>query len=249
MPKNLNVGDTVFVPYSKFDPEFLERPKPFFETSICSVEERSVRVTLPDGEESHLIGSAVVHKNIGILIIQIGDFISEQTLLNPLSKTVLQYCRLLLGDDDFVKFEKCRTLGEFKYILESYSNLYQMIVLIGHGTKDSLIFGMNNKINASIIKVAFTTHFTSKKSIVSLCCKTGQKQFAGKVSKSEMIESFIAPFHSIHGVIASQFIQTYLANHLLNGMTDKTAFNRSVAAVACKTKIRFWQKGKLQKTK
>jgi hypothetical protein len=55
MAKNLKVGDTVYIPYSKIDPFFLERPKPFFETAVSLIEGRSIRIALPDGEESELV--------------------------------------------------------------------------------------------------------------------------------------------------------------------------------------------------
>ena len=245
MARNLKIGDTVFIPYSKIDPKFLERPRPFFETAISMTEGRSVRIALPDGEESDLIGTSIIHRNIGTLIIQIGDFISENILLNPLSKTILQFCRLLLGDDSFVYFEKCRTVTEFRYIWLNHSDSYKYIILIGHGTKDSLIFGMDVQINSYIIR-DIISNSESPKSIISLCCKTGQSGFAGVVSQSDKVESLIAPFHSIHGVIASQFIQTYLTNHLLGGMIDKAAFNKASESIIGNTKFRFWENGRLQ---
>jgi hypothetical protein len=236
----------VYIPYSRIDPFFLERPRPFFNTTVTSVEGRSVRILLPHGEESDLIGTSLVHTNIGILIIQIGDFHSETTLLNPLSKNLLQFCRLLLGDDDHVHFDKCRTITEFRYIIQNNINSYKYVVLIGHGSNNCLIFGSADRINAHIVKQIFTTASQSPKSLISLCCQTGHRDFAKIVSASEMIESFIAPFHNVHGVIASHFMQTYFANHLLKGMIDKTAFNRSVKALATRTIFRFWEKGKLK---
>lgn len=246
MAKNLRLGETVYIPYSRIDPLFLERPRPFFKTEISLLHDRSVRIALPDGEESEPIGTSVVHKNIGILIIQIGDFKSENTLLNPLSKTILQYCRLLISDDDFVHFEKCRTLTEFRFIWQTHANNYQHIVLIGHGTNDSLIFGMEVYIHAGVIRSIISAHTDSPKSIISLCCKTGQSRFAKVISGCDKVESLIAPFQNIHGVVASHFIQTYLANHLLNGMTDKAAFNRTIATIPGHATFRFWERGKLR---
>lgn len=245
MAKKLEIGETVFIPYSRIDPEFLDRPNPFFETAVSMTEGRSIKIVLPNGEESELIGTSLVHRNIGILIIQIGDFFSENTLLNPLSKTILQFCRLLLGDDAFVQFEKCRTKEEFEFIWRNNFCLHKHIILIGHGTKDSLIFGMNKRVHSLEIK-EIMNYSKFPKSILSLCCKTGRSNFSQVISTSPMIENIIAPFHSIHGVVASQFTQTYLLNHLLKGMTDKAAFNRATKIIPNDTVFRFWENGILQ---
>lgn len=246
MSKNLIVGDRVFVPLSKTDPEFQERPMPFFETKITEVINRSVRVALPNGQNSPLLGSASIHRNIGILILQIGDFQTETPLLVPLTKTILQYCRLLLGYDTYVLSEKCRSFEEFAILWQKHANLYKHIILIGHGTKDSLHFGIDGDVKAKTLRKIISLHVDTPKSFISLCCKTGQKGFAGVISKCEYVESFVGPFDSIHGAIASQFTQTYLANHLLNGLTDKTAFNRTIRSIAGKTIFRFWENGRLK---
>ena len=78
--------------------ELPDQPLALYETRVEQVLDRSVSVRLPGGATSSPIGSSLVHKNIGIVILRIGDLSTEMSLLNPLAKSMLQYCRLLLHD-------------------------------------------------------------------------------------------------------------------------------------------------------
>lgn len=122
MAKNIDSGDTVYITYPRFDLKILERPRPFFEKIVSLKKDRSINIALPHGKESDFIRTSIIHKNTGILIIRIGDFLTENTLLNPLSKTVLQFSRLLLGDDSFVHFEKCRKWGSYTHTNNFFRN-------------------------------------------------------------------------------------------------------------------------------
>ncbi|PND54337.1 hypothetical protein CRM90_28405 [Mycobacterium sp. ENV421] len=51
--------------------------------------------------------------NLGFVLVRIGDFLTEATLLDPLAKSVLQYLRLMLPDD-LITFLKVRTLNELQ---------------------------------------------------------------------------------------------------------------------------------------
>ena len=154
---------------------FIIIPSLFFKTTVKQVEGRSI--IFEYGDKSIKVGSGICHKNIGILILNIGDFQTEATLLDPLAKSVLQYSRLLF-DDSYVKHYKVRTLEELKYLWAKEHNVYTHIVMIGHGCKNGFIF--NDKI-VSVQELKSIFDAPSKlhpKVFISLCCKTGKKSVA-----------------------------------------------------------------------
>lgn len=77
------------------------------------------------------------------------------------------------------------------------------------------------------LDAATTVRAAPRKTFISLCCKTGFKAFGGTYSEATICEYFIAPFHSVHGVVASQFCQSFLAYHLLDGETVGVAFRHA----------------------
>ena len=86
-------------------------------------------------------------------------------------------------------------------------------------------------------------HLTAK-NFISLCCNTDYKSFGGEMSRKAICNSFVAPFREVHGAVASQFCQTYLAHHLLEGVRPSVAFARARLAVPGGTSFRLWQGGK-----
>ena len=237
-----NQNDKAFVPVSKI--EGMENyHSALYETRVLEITDRTVKISLPEGKEQW-IASSLVQKNIGILVLEIGDLETETSLLDPLAKSVLQYCRLLLPDD-YVRSYKIRSLNELSIIWQKEKDIYSHIVLIGHGRKDGILF-MNQEI---IHPDQFSDHLTNsntQKIFISLCCQTGYQNMGGNFSKIiDVYSHFIAPFHSIHGAAASQFVQTFLAFHILKGNTVKTAFNNAYKTPDGKT-FRLWEKGELK---
>jgi hypothetical protein len=55
----------------------------------------------------------------------------------------------------------------------------------------------------------------------------------------------VAPFHSVHGAIASQFCQSFFAFHLLVGETARVSFKHAEAAIPGATRFRLWEKGEV----
>src|SRR5689334_19398851 len=88
MAQNLQIGDQVFISRNRLglDPN---SPSAFYKTTVREVVDRSVKVDLPGGELSEIIGTSAVHRNIGVLIFRIGDYQTELSLLDPLAKSVL----------------------------------------------------------------------------------------------------------------------------------------------------------------
>lgn len=245
MARNLKVGDTVFVPCSKFD-ETKDYPTAFYETRVVAVDKKSIKVNLPNASISDSFGMSLAHQNLGLIIISIGDFETEETLINPLSKSVLQYGRLLLPDD-IVRHVRVRSVAELKTIWNQNHAVYSHVVFIGHGSPDGIKFGVDGwvsaeKINTEVIRI----WGGSKKTIISLCCKTGYKSFGGTVSSYPQCSFFIGPFHSVHGAVASQFCQTFLAHHLLEGKTVVVAFKKARESVAGSASFRLWAANQLK---
>jgi len=77
----------------------VDEPSAFLRAKIRKVVDRSIVVDLPGGTESKPIASSAAHANVGVTIVRVGDFDTEGTLLDPLAKSLLQFCRLLLPDD------------------------------------------------------------------------------------------------------------------------------------------------------
>jgi hypothetical protein len=241
MAKNLQVDETVFVPRVRLGLD-LNNANAFYNTSVCEVNDRSVRVSLPGGGWSDWIGSSAVHRNVGILILRIGDYQSEIGLLEPLKKSVLQYFRLLLPDD-MVRAHEMRTTEELAQIWAANHAGFSHVIVIGHGRRNAIRFGANNWQNAAQLGAIFGQPNPNPKTFVSLCCETGYADFGRPFSELSCCESLIAPFHTVHGAVASQFCQTLFAHHLLSGSTLRVAFNNSRLAIPGGKRFRLWDHG------
>ena len=244
MSQKFKVGDTVFVPSSRFK-ELKNWSYSLYETEIVSTEKKSVKVKLPGGEISEFIGSSLAHSNTGVIIITIGDCQTETSLLEPLRKSVLQFSRLLLQDDNVISLF-CRSIEEFKKLWDLHNCSYSYLILIGHGDKKGFEFGVNGLVGAEEFIKIIEDSSCNAKHIISLCCNTGYEKVGSVISKSAKCLDYIAPFQSIHGAEASQFVQTFLINHLLKGLQTKSAFNNSNNLFASKNNFRMWLNGKLK---
>ena len=207
------------------------------------MEGRSVRVDVGNGE-TELVASSLCHRNIGILLLNIGDLETEATLLDPLGKSVLQFCRLLVSDD-YIHGYKVRSLNEIEVLWARTHAAYSLVILIGHGSQASIKFANGGRIATDAFINVFDVAGVSGKTFVSLCCETGYKAFGGAASSHAACDRFIGPFHSVHGAIASQFVQTFLAFHLLEGETAKVAFKHARTSVPGSTSFRLWRDQKL----
>ncbi|WP_157515218.1 hypothetical protein [Luteimonas abyssi] len=237
------VGDRVYVP-CLLVPELENQDTALYKTKISSVNANSATVELPGGAVSKAIGVSRLHSDVGILIINIGDFVSESALLDPLSKSVLQFCRLLVPDDQ-VAAVKVRSVAELKAYWSKNHKAYTHIILVGHGDKDGLGFGVDGDVDLPALDDTFKDRGAKSKSFISLCCKTGRADFGKKFSQFTICKSLAAPFHSVHGATASQFCQTMLTWMLLEGRTTKVAFKSARESVTGAVSFRLWQNGTL----
>ena len=242
MAKNLQVGDYVFVPTSKLKSD-LQSPSSLVEKQVLAVEGRRIRVDV-DENQTELIASSFCHRNIGILLLNIGDLETELTLLDPLGKSILQFCRLLV-QDDFVRYYQVRSLNEINTVWSKHHKIFSYVILIGHGSRAEIKFANGGLIKAEDFMKVFDANEVSGKTFISLCCETGYKNFGGTASAYPVCERFIGPYHSVHGAIASQFVQTFLAFHLFKGETPKVAFKHAREYVPGSTSFHLWKNQEL----
>lgn len=243
MANKFKVNDIVYVPCSAFL-ELNEYDTALYRTTVLSTTKNSISVKLPDGSASPNIGVSRVHRDVGILLIEIGDFISESATLDPLAKSVLQFCRLLVPDDQ-LRTIKVRGRTELRKFWEVNQGAFSHVILVGHGDQDLLAFAVDGDVKTADVAATFKVRKAKPKLFVSLACKTGFKAFGGEFSKEAICRDFLEPFHSVHGAVASQFCQTFFASHFLDGKTVKVAFNHAREAVPGGVSFRLWHKGAL----
>jgi hypothetical protein len=241
--KNLQPQEHVWIP-SHIIPGGERQPYSIYKAKVVEIEDRKVRIVLPDGQISAPIAASKVHRNIGIAIVSIGDFYTEDTLIFPLAKSVLQFIRLLLSDDH-ISSVRVRAIGELNEWWKKNHAAYTHIILIGHGSSTGLIFGVGGERNAATFQRRLGQHGSSAKIFLSLCCETGRRPFASEFSSLPLCGTLIAPHQSIHGAVASQFLQTFLSRHLLKAESTTIAFKHANAAIPGKENFRLWQAGKL----
>jgi len=247
MAHDLQINKDVYVP-SFLVPDGNRSPHSILRAKVIEVVARSVRVQLLNGESSELIATSKIHESVGIAIVSIGDFMTEDSLITPLAKSVLQFCRLLLPDDH-VTSVKLRAIGELGQWWADKHAAYTHIVVIGHGSKDGIAFGVGGERKAVSFKRRLAPHGASPKTFVSLCCETGRNPFAKEFSSLPFCGALIAPFHSIHGAVASQFFQSFLSLQLLQAESVAVAFRHANAALPGKENFRLWRNGALVKGK
>lgn len=213
----LQIGEQVFVPVSLLE-DIGNRPSAFHRTPVLEVGGKSVRVEV--GGASHWVASSKCQRNIGLLIFGIGDLETETTLLDPLSKSVMQFCRLL-ASDDYVRFYKLRSMAELRSIWGREHAAYSHVLIIGHGNGAALKFAVDDWQSAEQLSGALDLAGIDPKVFVSLACQAGQAAFGRPFSQMAACGAFVGAFHSVHGAIASQFVQSFLVFHLLQGETTK----------------------------
>jgi len=240
MASNLAVDDRIFVPASMLEAD--DVPSALIETRVLEVGARSVRITFRG--EDHWIASSRCQRNIGLLVICIGDLETEPTLLDPLSKSVTQFCRLL-ASDDYVRFYKIRSIAELRAIWAREHVNYSHVILIAHGNGSSVKFAVNGWQGAAQLEPILDIAGVTPKYIINLACQAGQAPLGKPFSQLAVCDSYIGAFHSVHGAIASQFVQSFLIHHLQQGETSKIAFRHARNRVSGGTSFRLWRHGAL----
>lgn len=243
MATNINVGDHIYVCRNRLE-AVNDQTQAFYNTQVVESQGRKRRVQLPDGTNSELVSTKFMHHRVGVAILAFGDFHSESTLLDPLAKTVLQYCRLLFGDDSFVRFLKIRTDAELDLVCSSQQlAVYEHIIILGHGSKEAALCGATGDIPVTRLVEIFEQHNPAPWEFAFLCCYLGRNAFARPFSFSPMCKSLVAPFSNVHGGVSAQFVQTYLIKLLLEGESTADAHRHASASTPPGSKFRLWRGG------
>ena len=244
MAGNLQVGERVYVPCARI-PELRDRGVALYETQVVYVQGQRARVDLPGGVASDWIGFPLLHRNVGILIINVGDFFSEHGLLDPLAKSVGQFCRLLVPEDQ-MRQVRVRSLAELENLWQREQSLYSHVVWVGHGSRNGMNFAVDGWVAPALLNRTLRLRGAPRKTYISLCCEHGYKSYGAEISRSTICSDFIGPFHSVPGATASQFCQTFLASHLLEGRTVGVAFRHAREGVPGTASFRLWRAGRLK---
>lgn len=248
MSKGLKKDEQVYVPLVRLGVD-RQTESAFLRTKVLAdvqPKQRSVTVDLLDGGRTATVATSAVHRNIGVAIYAIGDIASEHSLIDPLRKSVLHYLRLVLPADA-LHARSVRSLAELRECWSKHDlGGVSHIILIGHGSDQGLTFAVDGEVPAEEVGKTFKVQGHVATTFISLCCRTGFADFAKNFYKGFGDCVFIAPFHSVHGAIASQFVQTYLGHHFLDGKTFKVAFNKAQDDIPSGVQFRFWQNGSLQ---
>lgn len=244
MAANIDLNDIVYICRNRL-PVLPDQGKAFYRTTVMERRNRSVRIRLPDATASKFVSTKYVHHRVGIAVIAFGDFLSEATLIDPLSKTVLQYCRLLFGDDDYVRFFKVRSDAELTELCRTNTFApYENVALIGHGSKKGELCGALGNIGPDRLVEILQTNDPTPWDFTFLCCYLGRAAFAQTFSQSICCKSLVAPFNEVHGAVSAQFIQTYLVKSLLEGETTAVAHRHASESTPPKSRFRLWRDGR-----
>jgi hypothetical protein len=135
-----------------------------------------------------------------------------------------------------------RSVAELEAVWKRDSPGYRNVVLIGHGATDGIVFGVDRLVTVNELSSVFTTT-TRTWSFLSLCCLTGYKDFSKPFSALPACAEFIAPFHSVHGAVASQFLQALFVCRLYRGESPKVSFRHADDRIPADLRFRRWVNG------
>ncbi|MEV0436587.1 hypothetical protein [Nocardia sp. NPDC050413] len=244
MPTKYAEGETVFVPAARLG-DAGRAPYALVPRKILGFEDRSAIVNDLDNEPTKVAVRHLHPGSLGFMLLRIGDLRTEQTLLDPLAKSMLHFLRLLLPDND-VHTLSVRTLPELVQWWSVNASAISHVILIGHGTPDSIQFV---EPRASVtgrqlgISLGNAKPGCSPKVFISLSCHTGKTAFAREFSRTRVCRELVAPLRSVHGAGASQYAQTLLTHHLLEAVGFAAAHRRAVAASVNGSRFRRWRDG------
>lgn len=238
------VGEQVYVPVARIDAK-PNTPFALVRGPVQAVMGRSVVVSLPYGIGQVTVASSLIHKDVGVCVLRIGDMETEDSLLNPIAKSVLQYLRLLVPDDQ-VTYVALRTREELYALYAALAPSFTHFVIVGHGADGDLILSCGQRESGTDLAANFFSRCAQPRKFISLCCNTGRAEFAKSFSQSACCEALVAPFGTLHGAVATQFLQTFFGYHFLEGRTFRTAFKNARIHVSGGATFRIWTDGEFE---
>lgn len=244
LARNLQVDETVFVPKQRLGMRS-EDGSALKECRVLAVNGRTITVDVNDDHGNALsVASSAAHRNIHVLVVRIGDFETEASFLEPLTKSILQFLRVLLTDGYVTKID-VRSLSELGLYWERNHGAFSHVVIAGHGQPDGLTFAVDGLVNSDSFLDALDVAGVGAKTFISLACETGKGELARKLSSHRVCAGYLGPYQTVHGADASLFVQTFLTMHFLDGLTLSVAAKKSYDALS-RCYFRLWQSGKLK---
>jgi hypothetical protein len=244
------IGQEVFVPSSRVGLG-LDYASAMVKCNVAFVGERTVTVTnVPRATNPIELQKNVVQKRLSFYFVKIGDFSTEEYLLNKLLTIVREYLSIIVMPE-YIQYIEIRSLDELKEFWNIQNNGISHLILIGHGTANGFIFGHDSIVTARELIMALQNNNGRNQSvqIISLCCKSGNGNIGKKISGAPFCQSFIGPAFSIHSANAALFCQAFLNYQLLYGYTDKKAYDYARLSMPGKIEFNFWSKTRLRTKK
>lgn len=237
------VGQKVYAPIYRYQGGD-QAPFAVTDGIVREISGRSCAVDLPHGIGLQRIASSMLHADVGVCIVRIGDFRSEQSAMDPICKSILNFLRLLLPDDQ-IKSVGIRTVAELEELFQIYASAYRLWVVVGHGTQTGeLCFTRNQRTASAALATTLAPHAASPRTFLFLSCHTGKAAFAKAFSANAGLCSvLIGPTGALHSAVASQFAQTFLSYFYLEGRQTGVAFNKAVLQMPTATRFRLWRNG------
>lgn len=241
MAQNLQPNESVFVPTALL-PNSSQYGTGLVVRTVLAIQNRSATLDLGNNIASPPIATSKLHRNLGILVIRIGDYESESVLLDPLAKSILHFARLFM-DDAFVQLLHVRSVAELEAWLPQNAPRFSHVVLIGHCDAQGLKFGVGGFTPPNGLSQLCGPQPHHQMTFISLACESGRASFAQAFSRLPFCEALIAPFHAVHGVVASQYCQSFFAHMLLLGESLAVAHRHARGFTPGSTSFRLWQTG------
>lgn len=236
-----NPGDMVYLPRNRIGLK-QDGMSSFYRSRVVQVDRCKITVSMPDGAESDWVATSFAKARIKAAVITFGDFGSEPYTFDPLAKNILHHLRLVLGPDEAVGV-KVRSVKELEIFWKKEQPEISHAIFVGHGDGKNVLFGVDSWVSGSDLAATLKVRGAPKKHFLSLCCESGKAGFAKPFSEAAICEDLVAPFHTVHAAIASQFYATYISSQYLGGTTSKVAYNTASGAVVDGTRFRFWDDG------
>lgn len=227
-----DIGDSVYILRSSIGLD-LDSHSIFFYSKVVDKKEvargNKYKISFTDGTHSKWLDKYLLYKDVGVLIINIGDYDTEFSLLDPLQDIVTSYFKLLIAGDDVCSV-KIRTMDELGSIWKRYHAKVSHVVFIGHGSIGGIKFGDLGMMGASVITDVLekeSDQNTPAKYFMSLCCHSGRQEFGKLFSKSRLCKQFLGPLDTVMGAHAALYCQNFFTSSLMNNDTMPQALRDS----------------------
>lgn len=245
MATKLKIGELVYVPIYRISTYNGDTSVTHIRVEIKDIEKNSV--IFFHNDIRHKVSKSFCYRNIGVLLLEIGDFCTEEMTLDPLIESIFSFLKLVVDVDAILKL-KVRSLKEINIFWKKHHINYSHVIVVGHGKNDGIFFvtkGEKNNgfVGAKKFMSQFKVKGMSPKLFITLVCKSGRVSFAKEASCSSFCEGIICPYSDVHSAISSQFLQTFIALHFLQGKTLQVAFRMAKKMVVGATNFRFWKNG------